>query len=90
VLFNLIAEEDLRLNLIKRKDHFGFSDTQIIKELKLTFLVPETIPVESVVEILKSYEGLSTRYENAQKLFSPDDLSHMTINYPKQIYYVKW
>lgn len=85
VLFNLIAEQDLIIELHKKQNTVNYKNFP--KELYLGSNVPSNIPVKSIVLALRDYEGLITRSESKHYAHPNDESNTMIL---ETNYYVKW
>jgi hypothetical protein len=87
-LLDLIAKEDIRIDAINKNRTGWTGDKFYPKELYLSHynMVPNNIPIESVVEALRDFEGLSSRSCWQEESRDPDGPC-----YPAEyIYYVCW
>jgi hypothetical protein len=86
-LFDLIAKEDIKIDNNIKRDIYN----KHIKEIFLgSSIIPNNIPVESIVIAIKEVDGLRVREQYNPPDYHPNDESHTCLIPADYSYYVQW
>jgi hypothetical protein len=88
-LFDLIAKKDLEIESYKKQD-INHSNNNIKEIFISSLILPNNIPIESIVIAAKETDGLRIRSEYRAPAYHPNDEFHTAIISSHYDYYVQW